>query len=60
MHLRLDFFMEAIKMNPDQTAPREQSDLGSYCLQYQLPENISRQGEQMTKVLAGGVKMLTL
>ena len=24
-------------MNPDQTAPWEQPDLGSYCLQYNLP-----------------------
>ena len=24
-------------MNPVQTAPREQSDLGPYCLQYRLP-----------------------
>ena len=31
---RLDFFMEANNMNPDQTAPKEQSDLGPYCLQY--------------------------
>ena len=56
VHLRLDFFMEAINMNPDQTAPVVQSDLGPYCLQYRLPENIGRQEEQMTKVLAGGVK----
>ena len=25
-------------MNPDQTAPREQSDLGPYGLQYSLPK----------------------
>ena len=25
-------------MNPDQTAPKEQSDLGPYCLQYILPK----------------------
>ena len=29
-------------MNPDQTAPWEQSDLGPYCLQYGLSKNISR------------------
>ena len=30
-------------MNPDQTAPKEQSDLGPYCLQYRLTKkNISR------------------
>ena len=28
-------------MNPDQTAPKEQSDLGPYCLQYSLPNNKS-------------------
>ena len=27
------FLIEAINMNPDQTAPRELSDLGPYCLQ---------------------------
>ena len=35
-------------MNPDQTAPWEQSDLGSYCLQYMLPKNISRREEHKT------------
>ena len=25
-------------MNPDQTAPMEQSDLVPYCLQYRLPK----------------------
>ena len=30
--------MEANTMNPDQTAPWEQSDLGPYCLQYRLPK----------------------
>ena len=27
--------LKANNMNPDQTAPKEQSDLGPYCLQYQ-------------------------
>ena len=31
--------MEANTMNPDQTAPWEQSDLGPYCLQYRLRES---------------------
>ena len=31
LHFRLEFFMEANAMNPDQTAPMEQSDLGPYC-----------------------------
>ena len=30
-------------MNPDQTAPKEQSDLGPYCLQYCPPKNILKQ-----------------
>ena len=37
VHFRLNFFMEACKINPDQTAPK-----GQYCLQYRLPKNISR------------------
>ena len=48
VHFRLDFFKEATSMNPDQTAHKEQSDLGPYCLQYRLPMNISRQKEQWT------------
>ena len=41
---RKDVLMEANKMNPDQTAPKgEQSDLGSYCLQYMLLKNIYKQ-----------------
>ena len=31
VHFTLDFILEANIMNPDQTAPREQSDLGPYC-----------------------------
>ena len=45
VHFRLDFFMEANSMsrqNPDQTAPKGQFDLGPYCLQNRLLENISR------------------
>ena len=39
-------------MDPDQTAPNEQSDLCPYCLQYRLhvPKNINRGEKQMTKV----------
>ena len=48
VHFRLDIFMEANSMDPDQTAPKEQSDLGPYCLQHRLPKNISRQEEQST------------
>ena len=42
MHFTLDFFNEANNMHPDQTAPREQSDLDPYCLEYRLPKNIRR------------------
>ena len=38
MHFRHDFSIEANNMNPDQTAPMEQSDLDPYCLQYWLPK----------------------
>ena len=36
-HLRQDNIMEANTMNPDQTAPREQSDLGPYCSPLRQP-----------------------
>ena len=40
---RLDFYMEANNMKPDQTAQSlEQSDQGPYYLQYILPKNKSR------------------
>ena len=55
MHFRLVFFMEANNTDPDQTtSKKEQFDLGSYCLQYRLPKNISRQEEQTMKVVTGG------
>ena len=46
-------------MNHDQTAPKEQSDLGPYCLQYwlHLPKNLCRQVEQMRKVVTGGLRV---
>ena len=37
---------------------REQSEQGPYCLQYRLPKNINRRGEQMTKVVVGGKRVL--
>ena len=43
-------------MNPYQTAPK-QSDMGPYCLQYRLPKNISRQEQQTTKVVNGGLRI---
>ena len=39
VHFKLDFIKEANTMSPDQTAPWEQSDTGSYCLHYQLHLN---------------------
>ena len=52
-HIRLDYFIEANNMNPDQIAPKEPSDLGPYCLQYRLTKNISRRNEQTSKVVTG-------
>ena len=43
-------------MNPDQS---EQSDWGPYCLQYTLLKNMSRREEQTTKVVTGGLILLT-
>ena len=40
-------------MDPDQTAPWEQSDLGPCCLQYRLIKSICKQEEQTTKVVTG-------
>ena len=45
-------------MNPDQTAPKEQSDLSPYCLQYRQPMNISRHKEQTTKVVTGRLRAI--
>ena len=36
VHFRRDFFKEANYVNPDHTAPLEQSDLSAYSLQYRL------------------------
>ena len=49
-----DYFMEANNMIPDQIASK---DLGPYCWQYWLPNNISRRVEQTTKVVTGGKKL---
>ena len=40
-------------MDPDQT----ESDLGPNCLQYRLPKNMSKQEEQTTKALTGGLRV---
>ena len=38
--IQTTFFHVTNNMNPDQTAPWEQSDLGPYCLQSRLPKDI--------------------
>ena len=38
-------------MNPDQTAPNDQSALGPYCLQYRLPNYLSSECRLAKKVL---------
>ena len=38
--------MEAKYINPDQTAPWDQSDLGPYSFQYRPPKYISRKGSR--------------
>ena len=45
-------------MNPDQTAPRTQSDLGSYCLQYRLPKYISRRESRQHLLLSVGKQLI--
>ena len=42
VHFDFIFIMKANTVNPDQTAPWEQSDQGPYCLQYRLPKKLSR------------------
>ena len=44
-------------MNVGRTVPKEQSELCPYCLQYRLPKNISKQEEQITKVVTGGLRL---
>ena len=56
VHFKQDFFMEANNIYPNQI-PREQSDLGPYCLQCRLPKNISRREMQKTKVLTGELRV---
>ena len=60
MDFGLDLYMEANNMNLNQTAPCEQSDQGSYYLQYRLPQNISRREEQTVKVVVGGKRVMIL
>ena len=58
--------MKPVRLEP--AAPRSQAkhsitelhDLGPYCLQYRLPNNISRQEEQTTKVVTGETRFKPL
>ena len=52
MH-KTTFIMEENTMNPDKTAPEEQSDLGSYCLQYRTPMHIIIRSKHTTSVMDG-------
>ena len=54
VHSRQDFFMEANNMNPDQT--RLICD-HIVCNIVNLPKNISRPEEQMTKVMTGCLRV---
>ena len=47
VHFKLDSFMEANIMNPDQTVPK-QSILSPYCLQYRLHKKHTQTREQVT------------
>ena len=50
--------MEANNINHEQTATKEQSDLGPFCLQHRLLMNISRQAEETTKVVTGELRVI--
>ena len=43
-------------MDPEQTAPMEQSDLGPYCLPYRLFKHFNRLEKQMTFVAIGALR----
>ena len=40
--VQIRFFYGGKKVDPNQTAPLEQSDLGPFYLHYRIPKNISR------------------
>ena len=42
-------------MNPDQTAPKEQSDLGTCCLPYRQPKYVSRRGSRQNVMARGKI-----
>ena len=41
-------------MNPNHTAPMEQSDLDPYCLQYRLPKSIKQMADKSCVLWAKG------
>ena len=45
--------------NPLLDQPLDQTDLGSSCLQYRLPKDMSRKEEQTDTVLTGGKRVNT-
>ena len=57
MNINVAAFTESEKLSNTLIRLREQSNLGPYCLQYRLLKNISRQEEQITKVVTGGLRV---
>ena len=55
IHFRLDI-MDTNTMNPNQTARKEQSDSGPYCLQFRLPMTLSRI-KSRRQVINGGKRV---
>ena len=47
----INYFLVLKMLSAFNVCPREQFDLGPYCLQYRLPKNISRRKEQTTNVV---------
>ena len=47
-------------MNPYHTAPKEQSDLGLYCLQYRLPRFSNKQMRGQMAIFMNGGKRVQL
>ena len=49
--------IEANSVDPEQTAPIEQSDLGSHCLPQRLLKHFSRREKQTTFVVIGAFRV---
>ena len=43
-------------MNPDQTAPKIQSALSLYCLQYRQPKYLGRREREQTSIVVNSMK----